>query len=55
MIEEEEERLEREDQNDLLTNDNTDGQCETGDWRRCKGNEEHCDLFDGENGDCCDK
>jgi len=50
----EEDRLEREDRNDLLTNDNTDRRCKTGNWG-CKGDEEHCDLFDGENGDCCDK
>jgi hypothetical protein len=55
MIEEEEDKLKQRDRDDLFTNDETGRRCKTGDWRSFVGNEEHCDLFDGGNGNCCDK
>jgi len=38
--------LKQRDRDDLFTNDKTGRRCNTGDWGRFVGDEEHCDLFD---------
>lgn len=56
VIEEEgENNLACNDLEDQSTNDETGRRCKTGDWREFGRDEEHRDLFDGENGNCWSK